>query len=63
MAIDCKNYEPKAVVQLLKSNATFNSYIREGRNWNDTLEFVKVQLIITDEQESEIEKYHKRKNQ
>jgi len=62
MAIDCKNYEPKAVVQLLKSNATFNSYIREGRNWNDTLEFVKVQLIINDEQEAEIKKYYQLKN-
>ncbi len=63
MAIDCKNYEPKSVVQLLKSNPTFNRYIREGKNLNDILEFVKVQLIINDEQEAEIKKYHKRKNQ
>lgn len=61
MAIDCKNYEPKGVLQLLKSNPTFNGYIREGRNWNDILAYIKVQLIINDEQEAEIEKYYKLK--
>ena len=62
MPIDCKNYEPKAVVQLLKSNPTFNRYIREGIAWNDLIAFVKVQLIITKEQETEIANYYNSKN-
>ncbi len=62
MPIDCKNYEPKGVLQLLKGNPTFNGYIREGRNWDDLLAFIKVQIIITEEQEAEIEKYFNKKN-
>jgi hypothetical protein len=62
MPIDCKTYRPKDVLQLLKSNPTFNRYVREGRNWNDVLAFVKVQLTITEEQEAEIEKYFNLKN-
>ena len=62
MAIDCKNYEPKGVLQLLKSNPTFNRYIMEGRNWDDLLAYIKVQLIINDEQEAEIKKYYQLKN-
>tara|TARA_R110002110_G_scaffold340576_2_gene550731 strand:- start:734 stop:925 length:192 start_codon:yes stop_codon:yes gene_type:complete len=62
MAIDCKTYSPKSVLQLLKGNPTFNRYVREGRNWDDVLAFVKVQLTITQEQEVEIEKYFNLKN-
>jgi hypothetical protein len=61
MPIDCKNYAPKDVLQLLKGNPTFNGYVQEGRNWNDVLTYVKFQMILTKEQELEIEKYYKLK--
>ena len=61
MPIDCKNYAPKDVLSLLKGNPTFSGYVREGRNWNDVLTYVKFQMILTKEQESEIEKYYKLK--
>ena len=61
MPIDCKKYKAKEVLQLLRSNSTFNYYIREGKPIDDLIEMVKSRLIITEEQELEIIKYHNNK--
>ena len=61
MKIECKNWTPKSVLELLKRNPKFNHLIANGKKWYIIINYVKSKLSIDDLQEEEIKKYYNHK--
>lgn len=59
--IDCKNFTPKTVLQLCKSNPKFNKLITQGSAWVNVQTHLSTKLKLNQEQLAEIKNYYTKK--